>query len=88
MRALARRHHVTERTVKTALTNPEPPARKPLPRRPSAIDPVQHLLLRPDQALCPQPDDALTTQPSLSQIKGSMSQDTDEQPPSTLTAKP
>jgi hypothetical protein len=30
--------------VKAALTNPEPPARKPLPRRPSAIDPIQHLI--------------------------------------------
>jgi TniQ len=44
MRALVRRHHVTWRTVKAALTNPEPPARKPLPRRPSAVDPVQHLI--------------------------------------------
>ncbi|RCG21143.1 hypothetical protein DQ384_36630 [Sphaerisporangium album] len=44
MRALVRRHHVTWRTVKAALTNPEPPARKPLPRRPSAIDPVQRLI--------------------------------------------
>ncbi|MFI7054353.1 hypothetical protein ACIBLB_20045 [Streptosporangium canum] len=44
MRALVRRHHVTWRTAKAALTNPEPPAREPLPRRPSAIDSVQHLI--------------------------------------------
>lgn len=44
MRALVRRRHITWRTVKAALTTPEPPARKPLPRRPSAIDSVQHLI--------------------------------------------
>lgn len=44
MRALVKRHQVTWRTVRAALDNPEPRARKPLPRRPSAVDPVQHLI--------------------------------------------
>ncbi|TDT97589.1 hypothetical protein EDD99_5742 [Streptomyces sp. 846.5] len=44
MRALVKRHHVGMRTVRAALDNPEPRPRKPLPRRPTAIDPVQHLI--------------------------------------------
>lgn len=43
-RALVRRHNVTWRTVRAALDGLEPRARKPLPRRPSAIDPVQQLI--------------------------------------------
>ncbi|GAA1016264.1 hypothetical protein Aple_020820 [Acrocarpospora pleiomorpha] len=44
MRALVKKHRVTWRTVRAALDNPEPRPRKPLPRRPSMIDPVQHLI--------------------------------------------
>lgn len=44
MRALVRRHHVGLRTVRAALENPDPRPRKPLPRRSSVIDPVQHLI--------------------------------------------
>jgi len=43
-RALVRRHHVTWRTVRAALNSPEPQPRKPLPRRSTVIDPVQHLI--------------------------------------------
>lgn len=43
-RALVRRHNVTWRTVRAALDGLEPRPRKPLPRRPTAIDPVQHLI--------------------------------------------
>ncbi|MFF8619307.1 MULTISPECIES: TniQ family protein [unclassified Streptomyces] len=44
MRALEKRHNVSWRTVRAALDGPEPRPRKPLPRRPTAIDPVQHLV--------------------------------------------
>ncbi|WP_327591525.1 TraK family protein [Streptomyces chartreusis] len=44
MRALVRRHHVTWRTVRAALDSPEPQPRKPMTRRPSAIDPVKQLI--------------------------------------------
>ncbi|UDM05449.1 TniQ family protein [Streptomyces longhuiensis] len=43
-RALVKRHHVTWRTVRAALDSPEPQPRKPLPRRSTVIDPVQHLI--------------------------------------------
>lgn len=44
MRALVKRHQVGWRTVRAALDDPQPPPRKPLPRRPTAIDPVQELV--------------------------------------------
>ncbi|MCX4571911.1 TniQ family protein [Streptomyces sp. NBC_01571] len=44
LRSLVRRHNVTWRTVRAALDSLEPRPRKPLPRRPTAIDPVQHLI--------------------------------------------
>lgn len=43
-RALVKRHHVTWRTVRAALDSPEPQPRKPLPRRSTVLDPVQHLI--------------------------------------------
>ncbi|MCE4941894.1 TniQ family protein [Streptomyces albulus] len=43
-RALERRHGVTWRTVRAALDGHDPRPRKPLPRRPTAIDPVQPLI--------------------------------------------
>jgi hypothetical protein len=44
IRALGKRHQVGWRTIRAALENPEPRPRKPLPRRPTAIDPIQHLI--------------------------------------------
>ncbi|MBU3865026.1 TniQ family protein [Streptomyces sp. 4503] len=43
-RALERRHKVTWRTVRAALDGLEPRPRKPLPRRPTALDPFRHLI--------------------------------------------
>lgn len=43
-RALERRHNVTWRTVRAALDGLEHRPRKRPPRRPTAIDPVQHLI--------------------------------------------
>ncbi|UQA90744.1 TniQ family protein [Streptomyces halobius] len=43
-RALEKRHKVTWRTVKAALDGRDPRPRKPLPRRPTALDPVRHLI--------------------------------------------
>jgi len=44
LRAIARQHNVGWTTIRRALASPDPPRRKPLPRRSTVLDAVAHIV--------------------------------------------